>query len=140
MSEMKERELDIRQVLVVRKDLRMPVGKFGAQLCHGSMAGLTGSPGARIERCSDGGHQLVVPLSEDMHSWLSNSFTKVVLAARGEDELLSLHQKAIDAGLNATLIRDSGRTVFDGPTYTVLSIGPHKAADVAPVTGHLPLY
>lgn len=140
MSEMKKRARDIRQVLVVRKDLRMPTGKFGAQLCHGSMAAITAAPGARIEHDADGKPQLVVPLSEDMHSWLSNSFTKVVLAANSEEELLLLHQKAQDAGLSVKLIQDSGRTVFGGPTYTVLSIGPHKAADIDPVTGHLPLY
>jgi PTH2 family peptidyl-tRNA hydrolase len=73
--------------------------------------------------------------------WMKNSFAKVCLQVESEEELLNLHYKAIDVGLESNIIQDSGRTEFKGvPTYTSVAIGPDFSEKIDAVTGHLKLY
>lgn len=133
--------LDRRQVLVARKDLKMRAGKLAAQAAHASMGAVTRGKGALIREGGDGAHELVVPLDADLHAWLTGQFKKICVYVGSEAELLELHQRALAAGMRCALIQDSGLTEFGGvPTYTVLSIGPHPKARLDPLTGHLPLY
>lgn len=132
---------DYRQILVVRRDLKMRTGKCAAQASHASMGAVTRGPGAHIKTLENGERQLVVPLDEDLHAWLTGRFKKVCVYVTSEAELLALHERAHAQGMRCALIQDSGLTEFGGvPTYTVLSIGPHPKARLDPLTGHLPLY
>lgn len=132
---------DYRQILVGQKSLRMRAGKLAAQAAHASVATITHGQGACIRQKDDGSRELVVPLDEDLHAWLSGQFKKICVYVNSEEELLALHRKAQDAGMRCALIQDSGLTEFGGvPTYTVLAIGPHPKARLDPLTGHLPLY
>lgn len=132
---------DRRQMLVGQKGLKMRAGKLAAQAAHASLAALTRGPGATIRADSQGKMELVVPLDEDLHAWLTGQFKKVCVYVNSEAELLELYRKAQDAGMRCALIQDSGLTEFGGvPTYTVLAIGPHPKARLDPLTGHLPLY
>jgi PTH2 family peptidyl-tRNA hydrolase len=57
-----------------------------------------------------------------------------------EEELMQIHDKAVEAGLEVHLITDSGRTEFHGqPTRTCLAIGPDEADKIDAITGHLEL-
>ena len=61
-------------------------------------------------------------------------------SANSEDELMAIHDKATQLGLEVHLITDSGRTEFHGqPTRTCLAIGPDECNKVDQVTGHLEL-
>lgn len=132
---------DYRQILVGQKGLKMRSGKLAAQAAHASLATVTRGPGAAIRTNTDGSHELVVPLDEDLHAWLTGLFKKICVYVNSEAELLELHRKAQEAGMRCALIQDSGLTEFGGvPTYTVLAIGPHPKARLDPLTGHLPLY
>lgn len=134
-------EPDYRQMLVVRKDLKMRTGKAIAQGSHAAMGGVTRGPGAHIRETPQGQRELVVPLDDDLYAWLTGRFKKVCVYVTSEAELLALHEKAVAAGMRACLIQDAGLTEFKGvPTYTVLSLGPHPKARLDPLTGHLPLY
>lgn len=127
---------EAKQIIAVRTDLQMDIGKAIAQALHASLGSVISA--------MDKNDNLVwtLDLNKDlaMQSWLLGKFVKIAVAVKSEAKLLALHQKALDANLRSVLIQDAGRTVFNGvPTYTCLAIGPHFAEDVDPVTKKYPL-
>lgn len=114
---------NLKQILVIRKDLNMRAGKMVAQGAHASM-------GAALEHLED----------PRVKEWLAGAFAKVCVRVESEQELLDLHHDAAAAGLISYLIRDNGRTEFHGvPTYTALAIGPDLPERLDPITGGLKL-
>ena len=78
--------------------------------------------------------------SDVQRVWLTGAFAKVCCRVNSEEELMQLHDKAKEAGLEVHLITDSGKTEFHGiPTRTCLAIGPDLAEKIDAVTGHLEL-
>lgn len=125
---------DVKQVIVMRKDLGMRRGKEIAQGNHASISFLTRN--MEIE-----GRKAIVWLSDEELEWLEGGFTKICLQVGSEEELLEIYRKACDASLEVHLITDSGATEFNGvPTKTCLAIGPDRAERIDPITGHLKLY
>lgn len=125
---------DVKQVIVVRKDLKMPQGKLCAQVAHASLAAILNQgythPGTK---------GLHVNLNEASYKWISEQFTKVVVYVKSEEELLQIHRRAEGMGLACSLIKDAGYTVFNGPTYTTCAVGPGFTGEVDSITGGLPL-
>ncbi len=129
----------IKQVLVVRKDLHMKMGKIAAQSAHASMKVLLD---LMISTETSIGKDYLLALSseEPLFKWLEGAFTKVCVYVNSEEELLSLQKQAQDAGILNALITDSGKTEFHGvPTNTVLAIGPDDSEKINKITGHLKL-
>lgn len=128
--------MNIKQVIVIRKDLGMRKGKMCAQAAHASMAVLTN----RMWHTEDP-VMYVLDLTDDMVEWAySGVFTKIVVGCDSEEELLSLQTQANDAGLPTALIMDAGKTEFNGvPTYTALAVGPAKSDEIDKITGDLDL-
>jgi len=129
---------DIKQVIVIRKDLKMRRGKEIAQGAHASMKWLT----SRIQQPNT-----LDPSHHDMnlmpveHIWVKGSFKKVCLYVNSEEELLEIHKSAQDIGLLSYLVTDKGLTEFGGvPTNTCIGIGPDFADKIDRITGHLKLY
>lgn len=121
-----------KQVIIVRKDLKMRRGKEIAQGSHGSCMWIA-------ERWSRFGDNLM--LSKAERAWLTGKFTKVVLQVNSEEELLAVYNKAKEKGLLAFLVTDSGATEFNGvPTNTVVAVGPNFEEEFAGVTDDLKLY
>jgi peptidyl-tRNA hydrolase, PTH2 family len=137
---------DVKQVIVIRRDLNMRRGKEIAQGSHASSAWLASIVGEAIVRTalSDDATTLTIDaatLDEAARVWVTTSHRKVTLQVRSEEELVALHDKATALGLKSHLIQDSGKTEFGGvPTYTALGIGPNLAADIDQVTGELAIY
>ena len=124
---------NIKQVIVMRHDLKMRRGKQIAQGAHASMAFLTRRLQSRSSICMD-------DFSSSEQTWIMGSFAKVCVRCNSEEELMSIHDKAIATGLEVHLITDSGRTEFHGqPTRTCLAIGPDDASKIDQVTGDLEL-
>ena len=135
-----------KQVLVVRKDLKMRKGKIAAQCAHASMkVFIDRDPLWNYENRMRSGESprsnlLSIPLSGDMIDWLEGSFTKVCVSVDSEEELMEIFEKAKAAYLHTALIVDSGRTEFNGvPTKTVVAIGPGPAEEIDKITGELKL-
>jgi PTH2 family peptidyl-tRNA hydrolase len=129
---------DTKQVIVIRKDLKMRKGKMVSQGAHSS--GKVFFDRGHIEKQEDGPNLLVIPLTEEMEEWVENIFTKVCVGVDSEDELMSIFALAWGANLPCSLIQDAGLTEFDGvPTYTAACIGPAKIVDIDKITGHLKL-
>ena len=114
---------DYKQVIVLRKDLKMRKGKMVAQGCHASMK-------ATLENMDH----------PDVKAWLDGRFAKIVVSVDTEDELFAIHRAAKDAGLVCSLIQDAGFTEFGGvPTYTAVAVGPSLAEKIDVITGELKL-
>lgn len=141
-----------KQVIVIRKDLNMRKGKMCAQASHASMAFLTkdGSMEHQIKYGYNGSETHIYkfinssndmkPNFDNIEHWLKNSFRKIVCYVNSEDELIEIHQRAINSGLMSHLIEDNGATEFNGvKTKTVVAIGPHEDSNFIGITDHLPL-
>lgn len=136
-------ENTIKQVIVMRKDLKMRRGKEIAQGGHAAMKFLA----LKIREVQNNrvrsmaGEHFPIFLSKAEETWLLNKFTKICVRVNSEQELLEIHQKAEAAGLVSSLVQDAGKTEFNGvPTYTCLAIGPDSADKIDKITGHLALY
>ena len=127
-----------KQVIVIRRDLRMRRGKEIAQGAHAATAWLADRVLQTIGPNGDLDH---VALSAAERAWLESSFRKVTVKVTSEEELVAVYQKALDAGLVVHLITDRGLTGFGGvPTRTCLAVGPDYDDLIDPITGDLELY
>lgn len=126
----------VKQVLVIRKDLKMRRGKEIAQCSHASVSFLSNKIRSKLQ-----GNKANILLSEEELEWFLGSFAKVTLQVNSEEELMQIYTEAIKAGLTTELIIDSGLTEFHGePTKTCLAIGPHYSDKIDPITSGLKLY
>ena len=124
----------IKQIIVMRHDLKMRRGKQIAQGAHASMSFL-------CRRLEDTGSVSLDDFSEAERTWLTGAFAKVCCRVDSEEELMEIHDKALEAGLQTHLITDSGKTEFQGePTNTCLAIGPDEGKKIDEITGHLQLF
>lgn len=133
----------IKQVIIIRKDLKMRRGKEIAQGAHAAMAFLIkyGYVGQAELDHNPAFHNESLKNLPEIEQWMHEGFTKICLVIDSEKELIELHEAAIKAELNTNLITDSGFTEFNGvPTKTALAIGPNKAEEIDKITGHLKLY
>jgi PTH2 family peptidyl-tRNA hydrolase len=127
---------DVKQVIVIRRDLKMRRGKEIAQGAHASMAWL-----ATLVTDALDGDAAAIRLDPVARIWLTTSWRKITVQVPDEETLVQLHDVATARGLRSHLVRDSGRTEFGGvPTLTALAVGPDLAAAVDEVTGHLTPY
>jgi|PlaIllAssembly_1097288.scaffolds.fasta_scaffold00009_9 PTH2 family peptidyl-tRNA hydrolase len=123
----------IKQLIIIRRDLKMRRGKEIAQGAHAAMAFLTSviSPEGHFKRA----------LTYKELLWIGGSFTKVVLQVHDWDALINAFQLAREHGIEAKLITDNGTTEFNGvPTVTALAIGPEDSEVLDPLFGNLKLY
>ena len=109
----------MKQVILVRQDLKLPKGKMAVQCAHASSSALIKS------------HK------DDLKKWQSSGMKKVVLKVKDIDELLKYKNEAEDLGLVTALIEDAGKTVVEPGTVTCLGIGPDKEEKIDKVTGKL---
>ena len=120
-----------KQVIVIRRDLKMRRGKEIAQGAHASCSWLT----RRIQK----GGKIKFSVAETQ--WLTGSFAKVCVKVDSEEALIDVYKKAKAANLEVHLITDSGKTEFGGvPTKTCLAIGPDEVSKIDAITGNLVLY
>lgn len=119
---------NIKQVIVIRHDLHMRLGKAIAQGAHASMLFL-------IEHLREG-----TAINETEIEWLHRGMSKICVRVDSEAELLDIVEKARAAGIKTQVVRDAGRTEFHGvPTLTCCALGPDDAAGIDGITGHLKL-
>ena len=126
---------DYKQIIIIRRDLKMRRGKEISQGAHSSLAAVL-----QNKVISDDGNSLIIPLTPPLKAWLLGLFKKIGVSVDSEQELLDIERKAREAGIITSLIQDAGLTEFKGiPTYTAAAIGPDTAERLDPITGHLKL-
>lgn len=124
-----------KQVIVIRRDIKMRRGKEIAQGSHGATSWMA------KEMKDSFLQKRPVNLTQEQFNWISGDFTKICLQIGSEHELMELAHKAKMAGLNIHVITDAGKTEFNGiPTVTCLCIGPHESSKIDVLTSHLSLY
>lgn len=134
-----------KQMIVVRRDLRMRKGKIAAQASHGCveavLMALAAHEGGEVTLAEDG-RPLFPPGDESpLAAWFGAGVAKVCVYVDGEEALLDLARQGREQGLIVALVRDAGITEFHGePTYTCLAFEPLYPEQVDPLTGDLPLY
>lgn len=143
-----ERQMtEVKQVIVIRRDLKMRRGKEIAQGAHAAMGWLARKLADEESwrgRVRGQGHQTslcMARLTDAEQAWLDGSFRKITVQVHSEQEIRDLHKEASDAGLSSVLITDAGLTEFAGiPTVTALAIGPDYDDKIDVITGSLELY
>jgi len=98
--------MDLKQLIIVRQDLKLPKGKTAAQAAHASVEAVL-----RSEK-------------ELVREWRQHGMAKIVLKVPDEKTLLWCLQQAKDAGLTTALITDAGKTVVAPGTKTCIAVGP----------------
>ena len=111
--------MQYKQVILVRQDLELPLGKAGAQIAHASVDATLKSDKKVID------------------AWKISGGKKVVLKVRDEEELLKYKEMAEDYGLKTALVTDAGHTVLEPGTITCLGIGPDLEEKIDKITGNL---
>lgn len=111
----------MKQVMVVRNDLKMGKGKIAAQCCHGSL----------------GAYKKTNP--EKIRKWENEAYAKVVCKVNSLEELLELKKQAIINKVSYYLVVDAGRTQLPTSTATVLALGPDEDEILDKITGDLKL-
>ena len=117
--------INLKQVIVIRKDLGMRKGKMCAQVAHAAIDSYLKSD------------------KSDIEVWESECFyRKIVLYVSSEEELRAVHATAIAEGCKGVskVIIDEGFTEFNGvKTATAFAIGPDIDTRINEVTSHLKL-
>ena len=136
---------EVKQVIVVRKDLNMRTGKLAAQVAHASMKVLLDKMESKpvfhpVHIPTHVEYTMKVRDGSPLYKWLNGSFTKIVAYVNSLEDLMVLRDNARNINIPTALITDAGRTEFHGkPTVTALAIGPDIATKIDKVTGDLPL-
>jgi len=142
---------NIKQVIVIRKDLHMRQGKSCASAAHASMKVLLDvlKEIHSVPRGVIFGME-ITPINnfqekntrqlDCLEKWIKGTFTKIVVYVKSEEELLEVFNRAKDEGIFCSLIEDVGKTEFNGvPTKTCCAIGPDESEIIDKITGKLPL-
>lgn len=111
----------MKQVIVMRTDLKMGKGKIAAQACHASLDCYKKADKTKIRK------------------WELLGQKKVVLKVSSERELLELYSIVKQTDIPCSLITDAGHTQIEPSTRTCLGIGPGSDEEIDKLTGHLKL-
>lgn len=122
---------EVKQVIVMRTDLDMPIGKMIAQGAHAS-------EGATIKFNSKS-EIMDIESFDNLSIWKKTGKTKIVVGVKSEEKLLNICKKAEALGINFYIVEDEGRTHFNEPTITCACIGIDTKENLDKVTKRLRL-
>ncbi len=116
--------MEVKQTIIVRKDLDMGAGKLAAQCAHASV--LSFLEAQRVDK-------------DIARQWLDSGQKKIVLKVEDEDSLKKLYEAFKFKKIPCALINDAGLTQLPPGTTTTLGIGPWDSAAIDQFTGKLKL-
>ena len=109
----------MKQVILVRQDLKLPNGKACVQCSHASVEAVLKSDASKVK------------------SWRKEGMPKIALKISDLKELYKYNQLAKDSGLITAVITDAGKTVVEPGTVTCFAIGPDDDDKIDAITGKL---
>ena len=111
-----------KQVVVIRADLKMSIGKTAAQASH---AAVSAAEETRREQ------------PKWWREWFKEGQRKIIVKVDSEESLLEIKREAEALGLPSALVRDMGLTELESGTTTALGIGPAPSELMDKITGKL---
>ncbi|MBI5884578.1 peptidyl-tRNA hydrolase [archaeon] len=115
--------MGLKQVILVRHDLKLGKGKLAAQASHASVSAFL---------------KAMQKDEEAAKEWLDDGQPKIVLKVNGEKELLEFFE-ALKKQFPTALITDAGRTQIASGTKTCVGAGPAEENALDKITGKLKL-
>ncbi|MBN2101698.1 MAG: aminoacyl-tRNA hydrolase [Candidatus Aenigmarchaeota archaeon] len=109
----------MKQVFVIRTNLKMGKGKIAAQVAH-----------AAIELYKKASR-------EEIDEWEREGSKKVVLKVSGLEEMEQIRNQCHSQKIKTCYIHDAGHTQVEAGSLTVLGIGPVEDEKIDRITGHL---
>jgi peptidyl-tRNA hydrolase, PTH2 family len=116
--------MKLKQVILVRTDIKMSKGKVGAQCAHASVEAVL-----KALKSKSG--------EEKVKSWRGEGMMKITLKIDSEKELYKYMQQAKDLGMITATITDAGHTFVAPGTVTCGCIGPDEIEKIDEITGKL---
>jgi peptidyl-tRNA hydrolase, PTH2 family len=116
--------VEFKQVIVVRKDLRMGIGKIASQVGHAAVLGVEQS--RKLNKLW-------------LRNWLNEGQPKIVLRVKSLKELLQIQRNAEKLMIPLVIIQDRGLTQIPTGTVTCIGIGPAPSDIIDKVTSELKL-
>ena len=110
---------NLKQVILVRTDIKMSKGKTAAQVAHAS-----------VEAVFNSNKKL-------LSNWRKSGMKKITLSVETKDDLLKYKEIADENDLPTGLITDAGHTELEPGTTTCLAIGPGPEEKINKITGEL---
>ncbi|MBI3031899.1 peptidyl-tRNA hydrolase [Candidatus Woesearchaeota archaeon] len=114
--------MELKQVILVREDLKLPKGKLAAQVAHAAV---------------DAALKLQKKDESLLKRWYNSGMKKIVLKVTDEKELYKYIQIAKDQGIITSIITDAGHTVVKPGTVTCGAIGPAEEEQIDAITSKL---
>ena len=111
----------MKQVILIRTDLKMGKGKIATQCAHASIASFLKAEKGERER------------------WIEEGMKKVVLKVSSEKELKEFVKLAKKEKIPSAIISDAGLTQIEPGTATALGICPADDKRIDKITGKLKL-
>ncbi|RLG70699.1 MAG: peptidyl-tRNA hydrolase [Candidatus Iainarchaeum archaeon] len=113
----------LKQVIIVRADLKLGKGKLAAQVAHASLEAFL-----KVQK----------KFPDIVKKWLNSGAKKIVLKVSNEKELLALYRK-MRRKIPSALIRDAGLTQLKPGTITCFASGPYDEKILNKYVGTLKL-
>jgi PTH2 family peptidyl-tRNA hydrolase len=111
----------MKQVIVIRNDLKMSKGKISAQACHACLGSYKKADTNKIKQ------------------WDFDGAKKVVVKVNSLEELFEIKEIAKKNNVPNFIVKDAGRTELPSGTITCLGIGPDRDEIIDKVTQDLKL-
>ena len=116
--------MELKQVMIVRKDLKMGSGKLAAQVAH---AAILASEKARNKNF------------DWFKEWFNGGQPKIILKVNSLKELEKIHKLGQFNNLPPAIVIDAGLTQLSPGTATCVGIGPAPVYLIDKITGGLKL-
>jgi PTH2 family peptidyl-tRNA hydrolase len=127
---------DIKQVIVVRRDLNMRKSEMFSHAAHASMKFIVDN------NESERGDEISIKLSGEEAKWINSGFRSIMVGIDSEDALNDLIFKARLSSVEVYPIIDKGAPDENGETTETVvcaAFGPDVVEEVDQITGHLKL-
>ena len=116
--------MEFKQVIIVRKDLRMGIGKIASQVGHAAVLGV----------------ELSRKLNKSwLRGWFNEGQPKIVVKVNSLEELLQVQRDAEELKIPSVMVQDRGLTQIPTGTLTCIGIGPAPSDIIDKVTSELKL-
>jgi len=117
-------EDEIKQVIVVRKDIKMGAGKIASQVAHASLMSFL-----KVNKTD----------KEIAKKWLDTGEKKIIVKTTSYDEFNEIKKALSEKRIPFEVIIDKGLTQVEPGTETAIGIGPFYEKKIDEVTSKLKL-